>query len=697
MSFQLKAPYRPAGDQPNAIETLEGGFRKGLKDQVLLGVTGSGKTFAIANLVERIQRPTLVIAHNKTLAAQLHKEFQTFFPDNAVHYFVSYYDYYQPEAYLPASDTYIEKDAKINREIERLRNAATQALLTRNDVLVIASVSAIYGLGNPTIYQNLSLELEVGDEIPRHTLFSRFLELRYARNEIAFFQSNFRVSGDTIDIFPTYSQTAFRLDFFGNRLEKIIEFEPIAGRIVNKDLVRLTIHPATHYLAPVGLLETVVKEIKADLKIRLKELKAGKKLLEVERLNQRTNYDLEMLQTTGIVNGIENYSRYFDRRKPGEPPATLLSYFPKDYLLVIDESHQTIPQIRGMYFGDRSRKESLVEHGFRLPSAFDNRPLKFPEFQARMPETIYTSATPGPFELTRIRDQKLTIIKSHSKIKGREVKNKPPKKELSALDRGSLSGLVEMIVRPTGLLDPKVEVRKTAGQIADLIEEITGRVARRERVLVTTLTKRMAEELTDHLAEKGLKVEYLHSDIETLSRIDILRQLRLGEFDILVGINLLREGLDLPEVSLVAIMDADKEGFLRSETALVQTYGRAARHKNGQIIMYADRVTGSMARAIEETERRRRIQAHYNLKHKIKPRSAKSPIPESGKSARLELEKNHLVLRSDLTALPPEEKSRLMATLKIEMELAARNLDFERAAVIRDKIDLLKQLGAKKR
>jgi excinuclease ABC subunit B len=650
--FQLVSPFTPRGDQPKAIRELTEGLRAGLQHQTLLGVTGSGKTFTIAHVIQNVQKPTLVIAHNKTLAAQLCNEFREFFPHNAVHYFVSYYDYYQPEAYIPQTDTYIEKDASINDEIDRLRHAATSALLERRDVIIVASVSCIYGLGTPEEYAAMTLPLRRGATLPRDEIFHRLVELQYERNEIGFGRGTFRAKGDTIEVIPAYSENAIRIELFGDEIERISELDALTGKRL-RDLEFTVIYPATHWVTGREKLKRAIESIRAELEERLAELHRAGKLLEAQRLEQRTRYDLEMLQELGYCPGIENYSRHLDGRKPGEPPCTLIDYFPKDFLMVIDESHQTIPQIHGMYNGDRSRKEILIEYGFRLPSALDNRPLTFEEFERKMNQVIYVSATPGPYERR----------KSHK--------------------------IVEQIIRPTGLVDPEVVVRPVQGQIDDLINEIRETTRRGERVLVTTLTKKMAEDLTEYLTELGIKARYLHSEIETLERVDILHDLRVGEFDVLVGINLLREGLDLPEVSLVAILDADKEGFLRSETSLIQTIGRAARNVRGRVILYADEVTGSMARAIAETQRRRRLQLEYNAKHGITPETVKKAIkefmPELARESREKKTSKKLAVRT------PAQLADLIKELEQEMYAAAKRLEFERAAQLRDEIKELRQ------
>src|SRR6478736_4851199 len=577
MAFKLHTTYQPKGDQPVAIETLVRGLNDGLKDQVLLGITGSGKTFTIASVIERTQRPTLVIAHNKTLAAQLYQEFRSLFPENAVEYFVSYYDYYQPEAYVPASDTYIEKDAIVNEDIDRLRMSATRALFERRDVIVVASVSCIYGLGDPDAYYGMLVFLEPGMRIARDTLLQRLVELQYERNDIDFKRGSFRVRGDVVEVYPSYQDEAYRIELWGDEIDSISTIDPLLGEVKQKHTARVPLYPKSHYVMPRSTLKRAIKSIKQELEWWEPKLIEEGKLLEAQRLHQRTMFDLEMLKEMGFCRGVENYSRHLTGKKPGEPPPTLLDYLPRDTMVIIDESHQTIPQVRGMFFGDQSRKKTLVEYGFRLPSAMDNRPLNFEEWERRMGQLVFVSATPGPYELSKTSGE-----------------------------------FVEQVIRPTGLIDPVVDVRPVKGQIDDLLNEVRMRAARNERVLVTTLTKKMAENLTEYYAELGVRVRYLHSEIQTLDRIKILRDLRAGEFDVLVGINLLREGLDLPEVSLVAILDADKEGFLRSEQALIQTIGRAARHVQGTVIMYADKVTDSMRRAIDETNRRRTIQEAFN-------------------------------------------------------------------------------------
>ncbi|MBQ9684198.1 excinuclease ABC subunit UvrB [Candidatus Saccharibacteria bacterium] len=650
MNFKLHSKYQPTGDQPQAIETLLNGLKQGRREQTLLGVTGSGKTFTMANIIEKYNRPTLILAHNKTLAAQLYSEFREFFPENEVHYFVSYFDYYQPEAYIASTDTYIEKDSAINEEIDRLRHGATEALLTRRDTLIVASVSCIYGIGSPEHYKAMAIRLAKGEQRDM-TLFIKLLsEIQYHRNDIAFERGNFRVRGDTIDVFPASGDRAYRLEFGFDQLERIKVIDPLTAEVLAEP-EEIGIFPNTHYATPKESLDLAIRKIRAEYEERLKFFNAEHKYLEAQRLSQRIKYDLEMLETTGFVKGIENYSRHLDGRVQGQPPATLLDFFPEDYLMLIDESHMTLPQIRGMFNGDRARKETLVEYGFRLPSALDNRPLTFAEFDRHINQVIYVSATPGEYEL------------QHSPAPA------------------------EQVIRPTGLLDPEIEVRPSDNQIDDLVEEIDQRIAKQQRILVTTLTKRMAEDLSEHLLELGIKTAYIHSDIDTLERGDILRDLRNGTYDVLVGINLLREGLDLPEVSLVAILDADKEGFLRSESALVQTIGRAARHVEGKVIMYADNMTGSMQRAIEETYRRREIQQKYNEEHHITPRSVAKEIGEGLRAIIPEKEKNK---KLDLRKIPHEELPQIIKELSSQMQLAAANLEFERAAELRDQIEDIK-------
>jgi len=645
--FKLVSPYTPRGDQPEAINQLVSGLLGGARSQVLLGVTGSGKTFTMANIIARVNRPTLVIAHNKTLAAQLYSEFKEFFPENAVHYFVSYYDYYQPEAYIPQTDTYIEKDASINEEIDRLRHASTSALFERRDVLIVASVSCIYGLGSPEDYQGMTLSLKYGDIRTRDKILRRLVGIQYTRNDVGFTRGTFRVRGDVIEIIPVYGETVIRIELFGDEVEKILEVDPLTGEILGEK-ESVTIYPGTHYVTSEENMKRAILSIETELETELARLRQEGKLLEAQRLEQRTRFDLEMLQEVGYCQGIENYSRHLTGRKPGEPPATLLDYFPDDFLLFIDESHVTIPQLRAMYAGDRSRKETLVGYGFRLPSALDNRPLRFEEFEKAVNQVIYVSATPGSYELQQA------------------------------------SHVVEQVIRPTGLLDPEVEVRPVKGQIDDLMEEIRRRVANGERVLVITLTKRMSEDLTEYLEEAGFRVKYLHSEIHTLERVEILRDLRLGNFDVLVGINLLREGLDLPEVTLVAILDADKEGFLRSETTLIQIIGRAARNVDGKVIMYADQITDSMARAIKETNRRRSKQLRYNQEHNITPESVQKAVRDLINLEQVAEEKvAYHVKAHKMTRAEVEET---INRLEEEMLAAAGKLEFETAAKIRDEL-----------
>jgi excinuclease ABC subunit B len=654
MEFKLHALYEPTGDQPQAIDSLVDGIRKGEKNQVLLGATGTGKTFTIANVVARVQKPTLVIAHNKTLAAQLYAEFRDFFPENAVEYFVSYYDYYQPEAYVPRHDLYIEKETETNEEIERLRLMATTSLISRRDVLIVASVSCIYGLGSPEAYGKVVINLEKGRSYRRTSLLRQLVETHYERNDTELKLGTFRVRGDVLEVMPAYSESIYRMSFFGDELERIVELDPVTGEIRNEP-ESVSIFPARHYIAENETLREAVTDIESELAGRIRYYKERDKPLEAERIEQRTRYDLEMLREVGYCAGIENYSRHLDRRGPGTPPWVLLDYFPPDYLLVIDESHMTVPQVRGMSNGDRARKQTLVDYGFRLPSALDNRPLTFAEFEAHMGQTIYTSATPGPYELQRA-------------------------------DR-----VVEQIIRPTGILDPELEVRPAEGQVDDLLGEIRARTARGERVLVTTLTKRMAEDLSEYIADLGIKVHYLHSEIQTLERIEILRDLRLGMYDVVVGINLLREGLDLPEVSLVAILDADKEGFLRSDTSLIQTIGRAARHVQGKVIMYAEKVTDSMQRAIDETNRRRGIQAAYNKEHGIEPVSIVKAVRDLTERLRSGAPEETKAGPEDAPlGLSREEAARVARDLEQEMRAAAQNLEFEKAAALRDQLFELK-------
>ena len=645
--FRLASNYRPTGDQPTAIAALVVGLEKGEKEQTLLGVTGSGKTFTMANIIAKRNVPTLVLAHNKTLAAQLYSEFKSFFPDNEVHYFVSYFDYYQPEAYIASSDTYIEKDSAINEEIDRLRHAATSALLTRRDTIIVASVSCIYGIGSPDDYAEMSITVQRGERRVQDKFVRQLTDIQYHRNDIDFARGTFRVRGDVVDIFPAGHDSAYRIEFFGDTVDRITNIDPLTGEILHEPEY-VKIFPSSHYVTPKDKVARAIENIKLEFESRMAWFEKHDKYLEAQRLAQRTKFDLEMLEETGFVKGIENYSRYLTNREPGEQPATLLDYFPDDFLLFVDESHVTLPQVRGMYNGDRARKEILVEYGFRLPSALDNRPLKFEEFDRHINQAIFVSATPGPYE------------KEHT------------------------PEMVQQIIRPTGLLDPPIDVRGSEGQIDDLIAEIRDRTAKHQRVLVTTLTKRMAEDLSQHLIDIGIKTAYIHSDIDTLERGDILRDLRMGVYDVLVGINLLREGLDLPEVSLVAIIDADKEGFLRSEGALIQTIGRAARHVEGSVIMYADNVTDSMRRAIDETNRRREIQHEYNVKHGITPRGVDKAIDEGLRAIIPQKEdtKNKL----NLNKIPKDEYGSLVKDLEGQMKLASANLEFERAAELRDLI-----------
>jgi excinuclease ABC subunit B len=651
--FKVVSDFQPTGDQPDAIEQLIRGLNEGTVHQTLLGATATGKTYTVAKVVEAVQRPALVMAHNKTLAAQLYSEFKDFFPNNAVEYFVSYYDYYQPEAYIPRTDTYIEKDASINEEIDRLRLAATQALFSRRDVLIVASVSAIYGLGDPQEYGKVIVNLRQGEIRKRDKVLRHLVDIYYDRNDFDLKRGTFRVHGDTLEIMPAYGNLAYRIEFFGDEIERITEIDPLTGEILTRH-VSLDIYPAKHFITPQEKLAEALVDIEAELEERLAELKEQEKLLEAQRLEQRTRYDLEMLREVGYCPGIENYSRHLGQREPGSTPWTLLDYFPDDFLMIVDESHMSIPQIRGMYHGDRSRKQVLVEYGFRLPSALDNRPLNFQEWEDHLHQAIYLSATPGPYEL--------------EKSKGH---------------------VVEQVIRPTGLVDPEVAIRPVKGQIDDLLAEINRRVERGERVLVTTLTKRMAEDLADYLMEMGIKVHYLHSEIQTLERVEILRDLRLGVYDVVVGINLLREGLDLPEVSLVAILDADKEGFLRSDSALIQTIGRAARHVNGTVVMYADNVTDSMRRAIDETNRRRAKQVAYNQTHGIEPRSIVKAVRDLTDRVRKVAEERtpYAVSRE----MPKDELAHLIKELEKQMKAAAAELEFEKAALLRDQIFELRQ------
>ncbi len=660
--FKVVSDYHPTGDQPTAISQLVDGLNRGLRHQTLLGATGTGKTYSIAKVIEQVQKPTLVMAHNKTLAAQLYSEFKEFFPENAVSYFVSYYDYYQPEAYIPRSDTYIEKDAQINEEIDRLRLAATQSLFSRRDVVIVASVSAIYGLGSPEDYGQVVINFKQGDVRKRDKILRHLIDIRYERNDYQLKPGAFRVRGDTLEIMPAYGEQVYRVEFFGDEIDRITEVDSLTGEVLNRHIA-LDIYPAKHFITPQEKLDEAIIDIEQELEAQLKLLRSQEKLLEAQRLEQRTRYDLEMLREVGYCSGIENYSRPLSRREPGSTPWTLLDYFPDDFLMVIDESHMTIPQIRGMYAGDRSRKEVLVDFGFRLPSALDNRPLNFQEWEEHVHQVVYTSATPGPYEMEH----------------GEQV--------------------VEQIIRPTGLIDPEISVRPIKGQIDDLIGEVNRRIERGERVLITTLTKRMAEDLADYMMELGIRVHYLHSDIQTLERVEILRDLRLGIYDVVVGINLLREGLDLPEVSLVAILDADKEGFLRSRQALIQTIGRAARHINGQVIMYADNMTDSMTAAIDETNRRRAKQQAYNQEHGIEPRSIMKQIKDlthavaemRGEDVAEKMVAEQKGAYNVTGALPVPEIENLIKQLEKQMKAAAAELEFEKAAMYRDQIAELRE------
>ncbi|MFA4931011.1 MAG: excinuclease ABC subunit UvrB [Patescibacteria group bacterium] len=665
MKFNLKPPYQPTGDQPQAIKQLVAGLEKKQKFQTLLGVTGSGKTFTMANIIQKVQKPTLIIAHNKTLAAQLASEFKEFFPDNAVHYFVSYYDYYQPEAYLPTTDTYIEKDSSINDEIDKLRHAATSNLLRRDDVIIVASVSCIYGIGNPEVYKQTGIEIKTKQKINRNDLMRHLIDIQYLRNDIDYHRSSFRARGDLLEIWPPYEDNGYLIDFFGDEIEKIQQVDSLTGEVI-QTYPKLIIFPAKHFVTSKAEIEDIVKQIKADLDLEYKQFKQNGKDLEAQRLKQRVNFDLEMIKETGYCTGIENYSRYFDHRKEGEPPHVLLDFFPKDYLMFIDESHMTVPQIGGMHNGDRARKDMLVNYGFRLQAAYDNRPLNFPEFEQKINQVIFTSATPSVYE------------KEHSEA------------------------VVEQIIRPTGLTDPQIDVRPAAGQIDDLINEIQTTIKKGQRVLVTTLTKRLSEELTEYLQEINIKVQYLHSEVDTVERMEILRDLRLGVYDVLVGINLLREGLDLPEVTLVAILDADKEGFLRSATALIQTIGRAARHVDGHVIMYADKITKSMEAAIGETNRRRQIQEKYNQEHGITPQTIQSRIKDLGMESKKtrDQKKKHAgqIDWQRVDEYTPDAIDKLIINLEKQMDIAARNLEFEKAAELRDQIEelvLIKKSKAK--
>ena len=650
--FILHSDYQPTGDQPQAIRQLVGGLQSGEREQTLLGVTGSGKTFTMANIIAERNVPTLILAHNKTLAAQLFSEFKQFFPENEVHYFVSYFDYYQPEAYIASSDTYIEKDSAINEEIDRLRHAATDALLTRRDVIIVASVSCIYGLGSPSDYYDLSITVKTGERRLQDKFLRQLMDIQYHRNDIDFARGTCRVRGDVVDVFPASGETAYRVEFFGDDVDRITHIDPLTGEIIDEPS-QFTLFPSSHYATPKQKIQAAIEGIRREYDERVAWFEANNKLLEAQRLAQRTKYDLEMLEQTGFVKGIENYSRYLTNREPGEQPATLLDYFPDDFLMMIDESHVTVPQVRGMYNGDRARKEVLVQYGFRLPSALDNRPLRFDEFDRHINQVIYVSATPGDYELER---------------------SPAP---------------AQQVIRPTGLLDPEISVRPTDGQVDDLVAEIKDRIDKKQRVLVTTLTKRMAEDLSSYLTDMGVKTAYIHSEIDTLERGDILRDLRMGVYDVLVGINLLREGIDLPEVSLVAIMDADKEGFLRSERSLIQTIGRAARHVDGAVIMYGDTITDSMRVAIDETKRRRSIQQAYNQEHGITPRGITKAIDEGLRAIIPQKEDKKPML--DLKKIPKDEYASLVKDLTGQMKLASANLEFERAAELRDLIAEIKQ------
>ena len=649
MEFKLKSDYSPRGDQPEAIKKLSDGILSGKKDQILRGVTGSGKTFTMANIIQNVQRPTLVLAHNKTLAYQLFTEFKEFFPDNAVEYFVSYYDYYQPEAYVAATDTYIAKDSSINDEIDKMRHSATMALFERRDVIIVASVSCIYGLGDPIEYKKLVVSLRPGQEISPEEVMKKLIDVQYVRNDVEFERGSFRARGDILDIYPAgFDQKAIRLEFFGDEIDQISEFDPLTGKVVSK-ISHAYIYPASHYATTSEKTEKAIVSIEKELEERIKEFESENKLLEAQRIEQRTKYDIEMLREIGFCSGIENYSAHLSQRPRGSRPYTLIDYFPKDFILMVDESHVSIPQVGGMYAGDRSRKQNLVDFGFRLPSALDNRPLKFDEFENLVNQSVYVSATPGPYEMDKTQGE-----------------------------------MVEQIIRPTGLLDPIVEVRPTENQIDDLIEEVHKTIEKGERVLVTTLTKKMAEDLTDYLMEQSIKVRYLHSDIKTIERSEIIRDLRLGKFDVLVGINLLREGLDIPEVSLITILDADKEGFLRSETSLIQTIGRAARNSEGHVIMYGDTITGSMKRAIDETERRRKIQEEFNEKHGITPTTIKKNIGEI-----IQITKK--AEEAEIEEFNREDIETIIINMESEMYKAAEELDFERAARLRDQIKKMKE------
>ncbi len=664
--FDLVSDYKPTGDQPEAIEQLTKGVEDGDKAQILLGATGTGKTFTISNVIANVNKPTLILSHNKTLAGQLYGEMKKFFPHNAVEYFVSYYDYYQPEAYVPSSDTYIEKDASINDEIDQLRHSATSSLLERNDVIVVASVSSIFGLGSPAEYQNHVISLRTGQEISRDRLLRELVNIQFDRNDIDFQRGRFRVRGDVVEVFPaSREEKALRIEFFGDEIDRIREVDALTGEVLG-DREHVSIFPATHFLTTEETMKVALPEIEADMKKQVTKFTEEGKLLEAERIQQRTTYDIEMMREMGYTNGIENYSRYMDRRKPGEPPFTLMDFFPKDFLLVVDESHQTMPQVRGMYNGDRARKKQLIDYGFRLPSALDNRPLKLDEFEKRVHQVIYMSATPGPYE------------------------------------EAQTDHVVQQIIRPTGLLDPTIEVRPVMGQIDDLVGEINKRIEKHERVLITTLTKKMSEDLSDYLKDLGLKVKYLHSDIKTLERTQIIRDLRLGKFDVLVGINLLREGLDIPEVSLVAILDADKEGFLRNERSLIQTIGRAARNEHGAVIMYADTITDSMKAAIDETKRRRTIQEQYNKEHGIVPKTIIKPIQDAISAVKpaenQDDDQSAEFTDQDFAKLSAKQQQDMIDELTEQMRSAAKRLDFEQAATLRDTVmELIAKMKGKKK
>ncbi len=743
--FKIVSDYKPTGDQPQAIEKLVRGIKNGMKHQTLLGATGTGKTFSMANIVQEIQRPTLVLAHNKTLAAQLAAEFRNFFPENAVRYFVSYYDYYQPEAYMPSTDTYIEKESQINEEIEKYRNAATQSLLTRNDVLIVSSVSCIYGLGSPENYEALAVEIKKGESIPRNKLLRKFVDMQYVRNDIEFTRGAFRVKGDVVDIFPSYEDRLVRIEFFGDEVDSIKVIDPVTGQYFG-DQLEIIIFPSKHYVTPENVLKTRIGAIREELDKRLFQLKQLDKDVEAQRLKQRTNYDIEMLEEVGYCNGIENYASIIEGRERGQPGSTLLDYFPDDFLMFIDESHITLPQIRGMYFGDRSRKQTLVDYGFRLPSAMDNRPLNFPEFQKRTNQLIYVSATPQEYELINSIEDAQKIYKKVDPAITELVQNKSanyakynakaedylnaskaenitntnlntqsgiPSKNPSdnqtkiklynkivtqlTYDDYEKTGIAQQIIRPTGLLDPEIEVRPIIGQVKDLENEIKLRIERNQRVLVTTLTKRMSEELTNYLIENGYKVQYLHSDVETIERVEILKALRMGVYDVIIGINLLREGLDLPEVSLVAILDADKEGFLRNQTSLIQTIGRAARHLEGRVIMYADHITQSMRLALEETKRRRGIQQKYNEDHGITPQPIIKAIEDQlvrskeKELAQEEIKQKKGETKGGFANMPKDQIENLLIEYKAKMKQAADELEFYKAAEYRDVVKELEE------